>query len=311
MLALSSPPLVVWLSRAVPAWVKRVMAGPETLLRVGPDGAVFAGHRRSGRPVVVELHPDLVLTTRLSLPEDARRDITEAAALRIESETPFAADEVLAVVSREPSQDGQTEWRFRIDMTPSRVVNEALGAHRIHRSRVRSVSVAGPAAPIHFPFRSRRSRIARWLLIGLPLLVVAAAISGAGLSEAQKLRTIAEATESDAARDLAALRADQSDLEAREARASGNVALEALLSKTQSALLLINELKRGMPQEIEIEKIEIAEGTVTLAIKAADVLQAVRAMNDRPGWAAATDGTIASDPTTGEQVATVVVRIAL
>jgi Tfp pilus assembly protein PilN len=144
-----------------------------------------------------------------------------------------------------------------------------------------------------------------------PLLAIVTCGVATILSEANRQQTFALSLEASAEAEMSALRADQARLDAKQASIAGRAAYEELLAKTPSAFLLLNELKRGIPPGVEIGKLEIAEGLVTLSAVVTDALAVIRLMNERPGWQAVALGSIASDPSTAQDVATIGVRISL
>ncbi|MEQ1901886.1 MAG: hypothetical protein ABL866_14280 [Devosia sp.] len=311
MIIVAPSRLFAWLGDIAPAWVRRFVAGPTTFVRISPGGAVVVGPRWPGRPVSVELDSELVLTTRLTLPQEARPDVREAAILKIEAETPFREEEILATVTAEGGAGSDAEWRYRIDLTPRRPIEDGLRELRLRPDAVRLIKSAaiGTRGEVRFPARSRRVQIVILLITAIPIGVAISGLFTVAFSEADRQHRVAAGLEAEAAREMISLKSEQSALEASEASNSGRQALETLLSETPSAFLLLNELKRGVPAGLDIEKIEIADGIVTLSVRAIDALAAIRQMNARPGWEAAAIGSIAADPATAREVAIVGVRL--
>jgi hypothetical protein len=311
-IAVAPRPSLTWLADCVPVWLRRLVVGPVTRIRLGLDGGSFVGRRQRGRPVEIELDPDFVLTTRLSLPQEARGDLREAALLRIQSETPFEIGELLVRVSPEEGNSTSEDAQYRIDMAPRAQILDVLKSLRFAPNRVRSIVATAPTVAddaIRLPVRSGAAWWRQILMVLVPILLGIGGLVAGISAEASRLERQAMTIESGASELLLDLKSLQAELDGRRAALAGADALEALFDRSPSAFLTLNALKRGLPDGLVIEGLNLKDGTVQLNLRAPDILGTIKAMNAQPGWQASTIGGIASDPATNGEVATIALRI--
>jgi hypothetical protein len=162
---------------------------------------------------------------------------------------------------------------------------------------------------VEFPI----GRLRGWLqlaVMGLPVLSIAIGLALINLREAAGLDARASAIEVAADHEAAVVRTLQGQLDAARKATTMRASYGALLDGTSSRFLLLNELKRGLPEDVTVSRVQVHDAVLSIEFRAANVLQVVAAMNRRRGWKAAAEGSITADAASGTEVATIDLEIA-
>lgn len=298
------------LAGAVPrSWVEWTI-GPTVPLHIDVGGSVLGRSRSRWRPVDVLVAPALVLTRRLAIPSEARRELRSAISLLVRSETPFRPDEVL---SRAVDVDGVQDTgslNFTVLLVPRLQVDNALRAHGIDRSRVRTILPAAQedadidlAASYQRPWHRHR----RWSW-SLPVLIIVGAIATWVHAEVDVRRRESLAIEVLITEQISKLKAVAAELdELRGQSEKVSAAAEAIAASVPS-LEILAAVRDAQQSTTEILRIELRDRNIRLLVKTADALGEARLMGKAlPGRAVAVDGTITTDSELNVETATIVI----
>jgi len=304
--------LARWFADLVPSRAIQFLRGPATDLTIHADKRVTIGRRGFGRPVDIQLHPELVLSDYMTIPLESRRDLTDAVRLRIESETPFSPSELLVAVALERSAEEQQELGLLIDMIPVAILDAALRTSGLPVRRIRSISVEQPSSAgraIRFPTKSRVTGALRAIVTILPVLLLATAGATSVAATADRIANQADASETAGGALLKEVKGLEAQLEARNGAMIARQAYEELFDASPSSFLLLNDFKRSIPGGLGVTKFDIANGVLTVSVRTTDVLATVAELNRRSGWKAEVSGSITTDPATRLQSADIALRI--
>lgn len=213
---------------ALPEVVLRWVRGP--VERVVLANAPTRRKAGSLQRVDVVVGADLVLQRRVVVPPDARKDVTHAIELFIQTETPFSPQDVLVHALEDANRPSDHQISYTLRLLPRAPLGQALVRHKLGNRHIHRILVDGAAAdgvdfaPALFPAR----RYSRWLpALPVALTLISLTVLGAGeLSQRSSLVAELEAEVGDVARRVKLVAAD---VDTRRQQQSGTAAALALL----------------------------------------------------------------------------------
>lgn len=294
------------LRRALPDTVRRLIQGPaeRVVLADAPKGR----RQRPFQPIDVVVNSDLVLRRRIIVPMKARKEVSHAINLFIQTETPFAPGEVLVHALEDAVRPSDHQVAYAVRLLPRKALQQALTAHKVEKRRIERVIVADAVevdfAPALFPAR----RYTRWLP-ALPAVLIVASLVLLGADELSLRSQRVVELETEVAQTLGRVKALTADMEAMRQQASGTAAVLALLSETPSAFSALELVRQLLPTTSELLRVEIRGSETRLAVRSSNALADVQRLSGVPAtWASSIEGAITADPTSGLEMATILLR---
>lgn len=294
------------LTRGAPTGLVALWRGPVTTLRLDGGGSPRKPWW-SLRPIDVVIGSELALKSRFSLPREGRRDVHSAIALFLAHKTPFDAHELLIHATEEGASPTADAVGYTLHAVPRAAVEAALKSSGVAPRQVDRLLIDGAegidlAAALH-----PRPAWRRWSYL-LPVAMALAALGVAGVNDlAAKASRITSLQESIAA-DLTALRAAQSELEARKQSADGVTEVVQLFDTSASALASLYAARQSLPASVSVSRAQVGPDGTRLSIKTPSVLDTVRAIGQGGVWTATVDGPILADPASGGELGTILLR---
>jgi len=294
---------------AIPERARRYFTGPvnRLVVEVGRSRVEQAAGRF--RPVEVLVDPGIVLKRRLHLPPDGRGELRHAVELLVRSMTPFEPQELLIHAAADADQPG-TVISYTLHMLPRDIVVRALNAARLRASAVRSIRIAPGIDTDRIDFASALTpsrRWRRWLAV-LPLAVFLVAglwvcSDRLGDLQTEEMRLEDQQSQLLAHVKLLTGRIDQSSSAAKNAQTAA-----AALASSQSAFLLLRDLRAAQPADIDLQRLDVRDDGARLTVRTPDALKDVKAfaaaLADRT---VSIEGTIAADPASGLETAVILI----
>lgn len=288
---------------ALPVSLRNLLRGPiETVhLAQAPTGK----RRRSFEQVDVAVGPDLVLRRRIVVPVKARKDVAHAIDLFIRTETPFAPGDVLVHALEELARPSDQQVGYTVRLLPRTALLRGLKAHDLRPRQVARIVLDGAPevdfAQALFPAR----RVLRWLPI-VPVVLTLTALGLLGLSELSARQLQLSGLESEIALTLGRVRSVTAEMDAARQQVSGTAAVQKLLETTPSAFLTLEAIRRSLPTETELLRIDLRGAETRLAIRSPNALaDAQRFAGQGANWSSSIEGPITADPTSGLEMATI------
>lgn len=249
------------------------------------------GDEQRELPRVLLLPPTAVLRRVLTLPAAALDNLRTVLGFELDRQTPFKPDQVVfdsRVLAHDP---GARQVPVELALTPRDRLQQALEGIGALAGTLDAVDVRGAdgqALGYNFlPSEQRHARANVWLWINLGL--VAASVLLLFLAMGRLLDNRADAIESlrqaseaahDEARSVARMRSTLEDA----ATAANFLAVEK--ARQPSAVLLLDELSRLLPDDTWLERLNFSRGEVTLsgqsgqAPRLVEILQASQLLRD-------------------------------
>ncbi len=284
---------------ALPLTLKTLLRGPVETVAVAQ--APIGKRRRSFKQVDVIVGSDAVLRRRIVVPVQARKDVAHAIDLFIRTETPFAPGDVLAHALEEVARPSDQQVGFTVRLLPRATLLQGLAAHNLQPRQIAQIRLDGTPdvdfAPALFPAR----RLTRWLPI-VPVALTLAALGLLGLSELSQRQLVLTELETEIALTLGRVRAMTTEMDAARQQVSGTAAVLKLLEGAPSAFLSLEAIRRALPNETEVLRIDMRGAETRLAIRSPNALA------DAQRLAGAIEGPITADPASSFEMATILVR---
>lgn len=300
----------VWFCDLVPDFVKSSFIGPANTLQLSWGKCTYSQAFPTGfRPVDLIVADDLILEVPVVFPREARPDFKSALAIELETRLPFSADELLVHASLVDEKHG--EDRYSVAVVKRETVVDALEAEGIAPWRVRSIASGrdslGRPRELVSAFAPWPSRC-RKLIAALPMLLLLVTISWVSVSVPVRQNQMLIEAEKALAKETQLI----SKLASEELELSAGLAGEKqILSEVdgnEQVLRLFLELRRAMPDNVGVSRIEHRDEFLRVTLYAPSVLQAVEKLTQSSeNWSVALDGAISSDPVTGKERASVLV----
>lgn len=291
---------------ALPGALQRLIRGPITTIAIAE--APTGKRRRSGQQVDVVVSSDIVLRRRIIVPAKARKDVAHAIGLFIQTETPFAPGDVLVHASEDMARPSDQQVAYTVRLLPRTALLHGLAAHNLRTRQVGRVLLDGVPevdfARALFPAR----RLLQWLP-AVPVALTLAALALLGLSDlSQRQLRIAE-LESEIALTLGRVKALTGDMDAARQEVSGAAAVLKLLNETPSAFLTLEAIRKFLPNDAEVLRIDLRGAETRLAIRSPNALADAQRLAD-PGtqWSSSIEGPITTDPASNLDMATILLR---
>lgn len=291
---------------ALPTALQRLIRGPIGAVAIA--AAPTGNRRRPSQPVDVVVSYDVVLRRRIVVPAKARKEVTHAIGLFIQTETPFAPGEVLVHALEDTARPSDQQLAYSVRLLPRTALLQGLAAHKLHPRQVARIVLDGVPdvdfAPALFPSR----RLLRWLpAIPVALTLTALALLGLGDLSQRQLQ-IAE-LESEVALTLGRVRALTTDIDAARQQVSGTGAVLKLLNETPSAFLTLEAIRKFLPTDTEVLRIDLRGAETRLAIRSPNALaDAQRLARLETRWSSSIEGPINADPTSNLEMSTILLR---
>ncbi|OEO31854.1 hypothetical protein VW23_014350 [Devosia insulae DS-56] len=291
---------------ALPPALRRLFRGPVSTLALAETPA--ARQRRSRRQVDIVVHADTVLRRRIVVPLKARKEIAHAIDLFIRTETPFAPGDVLVHASEDPARPSDQQVSYTVRLLPNAALLQGLKAHKLRPGQVAGILLDGVPeidfAPALFPAR----RLLRWLPL-VPVVLTLAALGLLGLSELSQRQLQIAALESEIASTLTRVRAVTAEMDTARQQVSGTGAVLKLLNETPSAFLTLEAVRRLLPNETEVLRIDMRGAETRLAIRSPNALADAQRLGDEAAnWSSSIEGPITADPSSSLELATILLR---
>jgi general secretion pathway protein L len=291
---------------ALPAALQRLIRGPISTIAIAEAPA--DNRRRSGQPVDVIVSSDIVLRRRIVVPAKARKEVAHAIGLFIQTETPFAPNEVLVHALEDVARPSDLQLAYTVRLLPRTVLLQGLTAHRLRTGRVGRILLDGMPdvdfAPALFPSR----RLLRWLP-AIPVALTLTALALLGLSDLSQRQLQITELESEIALTLGRVRVLTADIDAARQQQSGTGVVLKLLNETPSAFLTLESIRKFLPDGAEVLRIDLRGAETRLAIRSPNALaDAQRLAGPETRWSSSIEGPITADPTSSLEMATILLR---
>jgi len=294
---------------SIPRIARDLVRGPAGAVTIDALRQVKVEMPRAFRPVDIVLEPSSALTLQIAVPADGRRDLHHAVALSIAERTPFEASEVLAHAAEQEPKHADGMRKYLVHLVPRTIVSTALADRGVRLSRVRWVLLEGCGSPgrridLQYSLFPRRRVLHALVLLPLLLLVGSAAwMAHAELSSRQR---VAAALNSEIAAILGQLREMTTALDALRSQDAGVSQVRAALDASQSAFLMLSALRQALPTGTALQRIDLHDGELRLGVKSSGVLRDMTAFET--DWSTSIEGAITTDPASGKELATVLLR---
>lgn len=291
---------------ALPLSLTKLLRGPiETVAIAQPPSGK---RRRSLKPVDVAVSSDIVLRRRIVVPAKARKDVAHAIDLFIRTETPFAPGDVLVHALEELARPSDQQVGYTVRLLPKTALLQGLKAHNLRPRQIARIVLDGTPevdfAEALFPAR----RLLRWLP-AVPVALTLTALGLLGLSELSQRQLRLAELESEIGLTLGRLRIVTTEMDTARQQVSGTAAVATLLDATPSAFLTLEAIRRTLPAETELLRIELRGAETRLAIRSPNALaDAQRFAGEEPKWSSSIEGPITADPASGLELATILLR---
>jgi hypothetical protein len=296
-----------WMQSAMPTLLQRLIFSTPQVVR-------FPGGQKpvSGRSVCLALDSGLVLRRRLTLPKRAKRHLGGAVRLLVETETPFSTGELLLHADQLEAAPAAGDIAYELRMVPRAMLHEASRELGIAPGRIVRITEFGADERVDFfaaAFPSRR--IVRWSPV-LPLLLLIASGGALAFQVLDGQRTQIAAVETAAAATLSELRSVAKKIEMLRGGMAGELAVTQALESSPSAYSTLQEVRKLLPADAQLVRLQLQHGELRLALKARDVLaisQLLAEPSTSPPWSSKIEGAITVDAGSGLEQATILLRV--
>ena len=294
---------------SIPKIARDLVRGPAGAVTIDALRQVKLEMPRAFRPVDIVLQSSCALAMQIAIPADGRGDMHHAVALAVAEQTPFEASEVLAHAAEQEPMHADGMRKYLVHLVPRSIVLTALADHGVRPSRVRRVLLETQGSPgrridLQYSLLPHR-RLLRALVL-LPLLLLFGSALWLAHTELSSRQRVAAALDAEIAATLGQLREATTTLDALKAQNAGVSQVRAALDASQSAFLMLSALRQALPTGTALQRIDLHDGDLRLGVKSGGVLRDMTAFE--PDWSISIEGAITTDPASGKELATLLLR---
>lgn len=291
---------------ALPPRLNDLFRGPVETVVIAEPPSDRRGRSRQWVDVVV--NADSVLRRRIVVPAKARQEIAHAIDLFIRTETPFAPADVLVHASEDVVRPSDQQVGYTVRLLPKAELLRGLSQHKLRPGQVARILLDGVPdidfATALFPAR----RFSRWLPL-VPVALTFAALGVLAMNELSGRQLQLAELETEIASTLLRIRTVTAEMDAARQQVSGIGAVLRLLNETPSAFLTLEAIRRLLPNETEVVRVDMRGTETRLAIRSPNALADAQRLADAgANWSSSIEGPITADPSSNLEQATILLR---
>lgn len=268
-----------------------------------------------GLPRWLLLAPAHGLRRRLQLPAAAAARLRDVVGFEIDRQTPFSADAVVYDARVLGRREGDGQLDAELVVVPRRVLEPQLAALGPLAGRLAGVDAAAadgvPAAVNLLPLADRHRTRDPWLAWNLALAAAAVLLVAAlGWQLLDNRRDAADALEQRIAADAAAGRHAAAERQQLAGLIEGQAFLDRTRAARPTAIEVVDELTRRLPDGTYLEKLSIDEERLMLIGLSGEAAALIGRLQGSPLWhSPALAGALQPDPASGRDRFTLVAEL--